>query len=401
MTAAAKDLFAVVCEPGAGVGFGRDGWLEVLSDVQAAKNVLAAVEAVALAHAAAFDSEDGSGSARSPTAASGHRALDAPDLVADRLGCSSLAAAGRVEAAVEQVTTMPALVEAMACGGLDGYRAGVVTDELSDAPAEVRAAVVDALAGGGHLTGETAGPLRRRTRKVLGALAPEVLAARVARAQERRGLHRCTEPDGLDHWQAWLPAQGARPAWAAVTELAQSYLREGRADTLAQARADALLDLLLGRACGSYAFHVTVPVSALAQTADAAQPGSPESAAGSADQSRHEHGAARVTGAPPPARPTRAARTRRSRQRYGLLRRRRRARPGHRPRRPRRDPGLPRLAHRSPRHTRCPPRHDRARQGNEPRAGRARVADPGPAGRDPRRGRRHRRDRRRRGRRRW
>lgn len=263
VVAAAKQLFAAVSEPGAGEGLGRDGWLDVLSDAQAATNVLAAVQAVAMAQAAAFDTDDGHGVGPTRHRGLGHGALDAPDLVAGRIGCSSQAATGRVGAAIEQVTTMPALVVAMAEGALDGFRAAVVADELSDAPAEVRAAVLDDLVATGHLVAETAGPLRRRTRSALNRLAPEVLAARVTAERARRGLHRSTEACGLDHWEAWLPVESSRPAWAAVTERAQERLRAGEADTLAQARADALLDLVLGRATGTWSLQVTVPVQAV------------------------------------------------------------------------------------------------------------------------------------------
>jgi hypothetical protein len=271
--AAAKDLFAAVSEHGAGEAFGRDGWLDVLSDTQEAINALAAVQALAMAHSAAFDSDDGHGWGPATHRGLGHRALDAPDLVAARLGCSSQAATGRVDTAIEQVTTMPTLVQAMADGDLDSYRAAVVSDELRDAGADARAAVVDRLAASGHLTGDTAGPLRRRARKLLGSLAPEVLEARVREARTRRGLHRSTEPDGLDHWEAWLPVESARPAWTIVTQLAQDHLRAGRAETLAQARADALCELLVGDARGSYAFHVTVPFAAFGAEANAAPPG--------------------------------------------------------------------------------------------------------------------------------
>lgn len=263
---AAKALFAAVGEPGAGEALGLDGWLDVLSDTQEVLNVLAAVQAVAMAQVAAFDSEDQHGFGPRGHRGLGHASLDAPDLVAARLGCSSQSATSRVEVAIAQVTTMPGLVTAMAQGRLDQFRSAVVAEELHDVPADAREALVGTLDRTGRLTGETAGPLRRRVRRLL---PPEVLAARAAGERERRGLHRSTASLGVDHWAAWLPVETSRPAWAAVTTLAQDYLRAGRAETLAQARADALGDLVLGRATTTVVLHPTVPLEELGADADA------------------------------------------------------------------------------------------------------------------------------------
>ncbi len=70
----------------------------------------------------------------------------------------------------------------------------------------------------------------------------------------------------MEHWAGWLPVEASRPAWAAVTTLAQDYLRAGQADTLAQARADAMLDLILGQATATFVLHPTVPLEDLAVT---------------------------------------------------------------------------------------------------------------------------------------
>ncbi len=263
---AAKELFAAVTEPGVGEALGLDGWLGVLSDTQEVLNVLAGVQAVAMAQVAAFDGDDSSGFGPRRHRGLGHQALDAPDLVAARVGCSAQAASTRLGVAVAQVTSMSALVAAMGSGRVDGFRAAVVADELSDAPAEVRAEVAAVLEESGRLEAETAAPLRRRTRRLLAERAPQVLAARAASERDRRGLHRSTAALGVEHWAAWLPVEASRPAWAAVTTLAQDYLRAGQADTLAQARADAMLDLILGQATASFVLHPTVPLEDLAVT---------------------------------------------------------------------------------------------------------------------------------------
>ena len=266
LSAAARELFASLTVPGAGESLGREGWLDVLSATQSVLNVLAACQAVAMAQVSAFDTDDPVGMGEVRHFGIGHAAMEAPDLVAARIGCSAQAAGTRVATAVDQVTTMPALVQAMADGRLDGFRAAVVADELADAPAETRGEVVERLAADGRLAAEPAGALRRTARRVLGIVAPEVLWARAADESGRRGLHRHTSQLGVDHWEAWLPVESSRPAWAAVTALAQQRLRDDRASTLAQARADALTDLVLGRTTTSIVLHPTVPLAALGDT---------------------------------------------------------------------------------------------------------------------------------------
>lgn len=152
---------------------------------------------------------------------------------------------------------MPALVKAMASGRLDGYRAQVVAEELEDAPTGDARAVTDALAD--RLGSEVPGPLRQRTRRVICRLAPDVLRRRAEKARTDRGLTRFTDLLGTDRWDGRFPVERARPAWAAVDELARQLRADGKCATLEQARADALLQLVLGQATVQVSMHVAVP----------------------------------------------------------------------------------------------------------------------------------------------
>ena len=61
----------------------------------------------------------------------------APDLVAPCLGVSVHVAASRVVTAVELALRAPLLVDQMRAGRLEAFRAGLLQQELSDAPAPV------------------------------------------------------------------------------------------------------------------------------------------------------------------------------------------------------------------------------------------------------------------------
>ena len=233
-------------------------WVAVVGQTQELINQLTALQTVALAELAATEDvvlEDGT-VVEQPRPV-GHVRLDAPGLVSDLLGVSDQVATRRVGLAARMACCMPALVSAMASGRLDGYRAQVVAEELEDAPTGDARAVTDALAD--RLGEQAPGPLRARTRRVIGQLAPEVLRRRAERAATRRGLTRFTDLFGTDEWRGQFPVERARPAWAAVDELARQLRADGACATLEQARADALLQLILGQADVSVVLHVGVP----------------------------------------------------------------------------------------------------------------------------------------------
>jgi hypothetical protein len=256
-------------------------WVELAGSCQQLLNVIAAVQTVALAHVAATEDvvrEDGT--IEEEFRGLGHQRLDAPALVQDRLGLTASGATDRVAIAVDLVTRHPALVEAMAAGRLDAYRAGIVAEELVDATPEVCAEVADKI--GSRLGTEAGGALRRRTRRALASVDPDLVRRKAERARAERSLRRSAFAPGVDEWSAKVPVEESRSAWSVVDGLARSYVTDGRCAGIEQARADALMDLIHARATGEVTVHLTVPASAVASEAAAVQAAHAERAASDA-----------------------------------------------------------------------------------------------------------------------
>jgi hypothetical protein len=240
------------------------------------------VQTIALAHLAATEdvvAEDGT--IEEEFRGLGHQRLDAPDLAAEVLGLTPCGATDRVATAVDLVTRHPKLVRAMASGRLDCYRAGIVAAELAEADPDVCTQVVDRLED--RLGSDTGGVLRARTRRLLAAVDPELLRRKAERARAERSLRRSAFGVGVDEWSAKLPVEQSRMAWSVVDGLARSYVKDGTSPGIEQARADALLDLVNGRATGQVSVHVTVPASQMARHGNGRDPATTESAGAASD----------------------------------------------------------------------------------------------------------------------
>lgn len=197
----------------------------------------------------------------------GHVSLDAAPVVSGVLGATSVHAERRVRAAVARVadgspgtgaaTGFGGLHAAMAAGRLDPYRADVVAAELEEAPAEVVATVVAALEP--YLATETGPQLRRRCRRLLARVSPDLLRQRARRARAGSRLERWASEPGVDTWHGTFPSEEAALAWAAVDALAQRYVADGTCATVDRARARALTDLVTGSADVSAEVVLTVP----------------------------------------------------------------------------------------------------------------------------------------------
>lgn len=243
----------------------------VVERCQAVVNHATALQTLAMAHLAAIeDVELEDGTVVEQHRGLGHHRLDAPSLVSDQLGVSDAAAASRMAVAVDVVTRVPAVFEVMAAGRLDGYRAGIVAEELRDAPPDVCHAVVARI--GGRLGSEPPAALRRRVRAALYAVDPDLLRTKAARARAARSLPLWPgDEPGVDTWMGSFPVEHARSGWAIVDRLARQYVQEGRASGADEARADALMDLIHARATGTFVVQLAVPATPVAT----AQPASP------------------------------------------------------------------------------------------------------------------------------
>ncbi len=251
-------------------GASAGDWVDLAGSCQQLINVVAAMQTVALAHVAATeDVMRDDGTIEEEFRGLGHRRLDAPALVQDLLGLTASGATDRVATAVDLVTRHPAVVEAMAEGRLDAYRARIVAEELADATPEVCAEVIDRI--GSRLGAEAGGALRRRTRRVLGSVDGDLVRHLAERARAERSLRRCAFAPGVDEWSAKVPVEASRTAWSVVDGLARRYVTDGKCRGIEQARADALMDLIHARATGQVTVHLTVPASEVAREGAAAE----------------------------------------------------------------------------------------------------------------------------------
>ena len=142
----------------------------------------------------------------------------------------------------------------------------------------LREAVVGVLAP--HLGVETPVQLRRRCRRTLARISPDLLRQRAKRAREECGLRRWVDEPGVDRWEGTFPSEQAAEGWATVDALARRYVAEGLCQRVEQARARALMDLIRQQATIDVQLVVTVPagvctgeaVGTAAQTSAASRP---------------------------------------------------------------------------------------------------------------------------------
>ncbi len=270
---AAADLFDTVRTLGRAGSGSVTEWMGVLADGAAAKARIEAVQTVALAHLAAIDVIDAGcddGTWTEQHRGLGHIRFDAPELVAPTLGLTPSGAEVRIRQAVALTTRTPAVVHALASGRADAYRAGIVADELTDAPVADARAVVAAL--GDRFGAEAGGRLRARVRRELHRINPDLVRRQCLKARSNTGLRRWVNGDGTDTWQVDAPTETSRAAYAAVNDLAVR-LKKDTGVNIAAARAAALFQLVLGHSTGSYQIHVGIPLSTLHDAALHTSPG--------------------------------------------------------------------------------------------------------------------------------
>ncbi len=164
---------------------------------------------------------------------------------------------------------MPATWHAARSGDLEPYRAEAVV-RASEVLEVEDLAEFEARVFADNVTDLSTGQLGTRARRAAVATDRASVEEVAERALSRRGV--TCGPDrgvpGLTTWQLSLPTETSARVWAAVDELGREYHRACRAAgntdaTLTQARADALCDLLLGRATVATTLELVVPVAAL------------------------------------------------------------------------------------------------------------------------------------------
>ncbi|WP_392545230.1 hypothetical protein [Oryzobacter telluris] len=249
---------------------GRDAWSDVVRTCQQVINAASGVQDAAIVRLCAIEPDvldDGEVVERHH--APGHVSLDGPALVSSALDVTAVHAERRVRGAVRLAadgeagtttcTGLGGLHDAMRAGALDAYRASVVADELEEAPPEVAETIVATL--GEHLTRETGPQLRRRTRRLIARISPDLLRQRAKRAREQCGLRRWVDQPGVDRWEGTFPSEDAATAWAAIDARAQQLVTTGTCDRIDRARAQALVDLVTGNATITTIVMLTTPAT--------------------------------------------------------------------------------------------------------------------------------------------
>ncbi|PKW26467.1 HNH endonuclease signature motif containing protein [Phycicoccus duodecadis] len=260
----------------------QEEWAQALGELQAVIDTATAAQDAAIVRLAAIEPHVlDDGEVIDTHWALGHVALDASAIVSGVLAVTAVHAERRVRAAVRLAADGPegtltetglrGLHDAMGAGRLDAYRASVVATELEEAPADVAASVV----GGLHeYFGSEDGPrLRRRVRRMLARISPDLLRQRAVRARSECRLERWVGEPGVDTWHGTFPSEEAAQAWAAIDALAQQYVTDGVCDRVDRARAKALTDLVAGNA--TIDVQVVHTIAADAAATGAAATGAP------------------------------------------------------------------------------------------------------------------------------
>jgi Domain of unknown function (DUF222) len=170
----------------------------------------------------------------------------AASIVSAELRISPGHARTRVELACELVEALPATLEALSAGRIDGYRAKVLAEEirpLAEIP-DVRRMVERELL---ELAGRQTGPqLRAAARKAVLAAYPGAAQDRHDKARASRAISPPTpEPDGMACSLIRMAADDMAAFWAAVDAAARRARTDDPDDprTLDQLRADTLAEL--------------------------------------------------------------------------------------------------------------------------------------------------------------
>lgn len=276
----ARSILSTQRLPGTRVG-SREELTATLGELRALVDEATALQDEVIVGLASIEPERAEdGTVREVRRAPGHVALDAPAIVSGVLRLSAVAAEQRVRDAVRRAADGPegtatetglgGLHAAMGQGRLDASRAHVVAAELEECPVDVRRTVVAALDE--WFEREDAARLRRRVRRLVAAIDPDLLRQRAERARAATGLRRWVDEPGVDTWLGTFPSEEARGAWAAIDALAQRYVDDGTCARIDRARARALTDLVLQQATVTTTVvdHDAHPVTgALLDTGDA------------------------------------------------------------------------------------------------------------------------------------
>jgi hypothetical protein len=182
--------------------------------------------------------------------------------VAPMLGLTSRGAEERVRTAAGLVSRLPGVLAAMGAGELDAWRASIVVAETAEATPEACARVEAMVLP--RICAESGGRVRARVRRALARVDADAVRVRAARARLERSVRVFpSHVVGLSEWVAVLPAHESALCKAAVEDHACALRAEDPDLSADQARADALVDLILARVEVATTVHLTMPVETL------------------------------------------------------------------------------------------------------------------------------------------
>ena len=187
------------------------------------------------------------------------------------LGLTSRGAEERVRTAAGLVSRLPGVLAAMGAGELDAWRASIVVAETAEATPEACARVEAMVLP--RICAETGGRVRARVRRALVRVDADAVRVRAAKARLERSVRVFpSHVVGLSEWVAVLPAHESALCKAAVEDHACALRAEDPDLSADQARADALVDLVLARV----EVRTTVHLSDAGGDADRGRPGRPD-----------------------------------------------------------------------------------------------------------------------------
>lgn len=170
-----------------------------------------------------------------------HRAVVAEVAVAVR--ASEDQVADRADQAQALVAKAPRTLGGMVAGAVPWANARVVARAVADLSVEAADQVDRTLAGPATATNDRR--LRARARRARERVHPTPVAVRHEEAAAKRYVALDPGADGMAHLHAYLPATAAHAVFDRLTRTGRAARADGDGRTLAQLRADALIDLSL------------------------------------------------------------------------------------------------------------------------------------------------------------
>ena len=292
------DVWAEVVEEAPSMS--REDLVSVCGSVQGLVNVADGAQLVAMGYAARFELRNTSRGLIEVTRDIGFVDEFAASEIAVETGVGVFASGRRVELGAAAASRFPDQLAQVVAGELwSGVLEKVVTvcEDLDDKACALVAEVL-----GDRLIGMDPSRVTTFTKRVAMRVAGAQLAAAARENTRQRRVTVRAGADGLADWFATLSATDSAAMWAAVDNLATTYREDDPDLTVDQARADALVDLVLNNV--EFTTKVTIgipvldeqppttpnpqPASPAAQPADAAEAGEPSGEDADSDETREQ-----------------------------------------------------------------------------------------------------------------